>query len=165
MPSKGNDAWERRKRSRKECPTTGGPHQWRQMPLGITEELQYRCDKCAAIVTASRDVYGAISLDVVSETSSGREFSYPEIRYVDDRKLTDPYPVINVDDLGGAIHDMTLTGPPRPREQTTLRRITSMEAMQLILDEIRNSADPFAAAGVWLTRFTNGVAEITREEE
>lgn len=52
-----------------------------------------------------------------------------------------------------------------PKPETVMRKITSTEALQFILDEIKNSPDPFTAAGTWLTLFTNGVAEITREEQ
>lgn len=37
------------------------------------------------------------------------------------------------------------------------------DALTLILETIRHSDDPHAAAGEWLTKVTNGIIEITRE--
>lgn len=40
---------------------------------------------------------------------------------------------------------------------------TTDDALTLILETIRHSDDPHAAAGEWLTKVTNGIIEITRE--
>lgn len=40
---------------------------------------------------------------------------------------------------------------------------TADDALTLILETIRHSDDPNAAAGEWLTKVTNGIIEITRE--
>ncbi len=175
MPSKGsgNDAWERQKRLQT-CPTTGSSHEWRQVPANHDDlTSQYRCDKCRVIANATRNSYGGISLDLVSETPS-------PIRMIEDRRLTDVYPTMRYAD------ESTLDGRRRGElrsefaeearrsaeysaspgsEPSVMRKITSMEALQFILDEIKNSPDPFAASGKWLTLFTNGVAAIIREEQ
>lgn len=160
-----------------------GRHVWRSMRFDPHTRALRECQYCPAKVLENFD--GTEELywpRGVSETAPA-----PAPLMIDNRKLTDSYPFVAdrkfseplsspenylmdddtmIDEMDDARtwRDSPRSNSPRPVEKTTLRRITSKEALQLILDEIKLSPDPFAAAGVWLTLFTNGVAEITREE-
>lgn len=59
-----------------------------------------------------------------------------------------------VSESGGRVSGNLLPPTPPPW--------TSEDALTLILEEIKHDPDPFTAAGKWLTRFTNGVTDITR---
>jgi len=68
--------------------------------------------------------------------------------------------------MGGTVDDWPSVEYDLPGPTTTTvsgnRLWTSEDALTLILEEIKHDPDPFAAAGKWLTRFTNGVTAITR---
>lgn len=63
---------------------------------------------------------------------------------------------------GSVIGDLSKATYPSP---VGPKPITSTEALKVILEEIKAANDPFKAAGKWLTKFTNGVTEITRGME
>ena len=131
-----------------------GRHAWVDTVFNPQTRVLRECQYCPAKVLENFDGTEAFYWPRgVSETAPA-----PKNYLMDDDTMID-----EMDDAR-TWRDSPRSNSPRPVEKTTLRRITSKEALQLILDEIKLSPDPFAAAGVWLTLFTNGVAEITREE-
>lgn len=64
---------------------------------------------------------------------------------------------ISAQEFGESLRRFTETSHQKPW--------TSEDALQLILREIEKSDDPLKAGGEWLTRFTNGVTDITRKVE
>jgi hypothetical protein len=50
-------------------------------------------------------------------------------------------------------------------EPVSETRWNSDDALRLILEEIKHADDPLKSAGEWITKFTNGVTEITRKLE
>jgi len=51
----------------------------------------------------------------------------------------------------------------QPVERVKYRKPTPDEAKEAILEHVRNSPDPFAAAGEWITILTQGLSEIARK--
>lgn len=154
----------------------------------MTEEFKNAAAEARRAVPAGRSVYAsgmAFELDPIfggliekDYANSTAKFLHPESRDPAGKFVETEISAEMVEEMLRALISVgALNADARDRVQDRLDEFVPYEfpvehpqeseqdiAVNLLVDTVRNADDPFAEAGKWITKVTNGITEVLKEE-